>query len=142
MPLPFYGQDLKIGEKLELEINDFDKSGFNLSEGIRSFAEMNTVIGAPITTENGVTVIPISKVSVGQIGANIDIFGNKGADEPKFGGGTGMGASITPIAFLTVGKDASISLLPIENKDAGIERIASLIEKSPEIIQKLKGAIF
>jgi uncharacterized spore protein YtfJ len=125
-----------------LEIQGFDKNGFYSIDSIRSFAEMNTVIGAPITTENGVTVIPISKVSVGHIGANIDIFAAKGAEEPKFGGGTGMGASITPIAFLTVGRDASINLLPIETKETNIEKIAALIEKSPDIIQRLKGAIF
>ncbi len=125
-----------------METRGFEERSFNAIDGIKSFAEMNTVIGAPITTENGVTVIPISKVSVGQIGATVDIFGNIKSDEPKFGGGGGMGASITPIAFLTVGKDASISLLPIEAKETNIEKITSLIEKSPEIIQKLKGAIF
>ena len=109
-------------------------------EGIRSFTDMETVIGEPINTPSGVTVIPVSKVTVGIATGGVD-YGTKRALTPQnFGGGGGTGLSITPIAFLTVGKDARIDLIHINDSTSDVERIASLIEHSPEIIEKIKSA--
>lgn len=110
-------------------------------DGVRGFTDMETAYGKPITTPSGVTVIPISKVTVGFAGGGLDYGGKKITAAQNFGGGSGTGVSITPIAFLTVGRDAQINLIPLNTPSSDIERIAGLIDKSPEIIQKIKNIL-
>ena len=70
---------------------------------IREMVDVNSVVGTPITTADGVTIIPISKVSVGFGGAGSD-FDHKtpSNQEMPFGGGAGGGVKVTPIAFLVI----------------------------------------
>ncbi|MBQ8302221.1 MAG: sporulation protein YtfJ [Clostridia bacterium] len=110
-------------------------------DGIRSFTDMETAIGNAITTPSGVTVIPVSKISMGIATGGIDYGDKKTASSQNFGGGGGTGLSITPIAFLTVGRDAEINLIQINNSQGEVDRIASLIEHSPEIIERIKGVL-
>lgn len=111
-------------------------------EGVKSFTDMQTVVGNAIHTPSGVTVIPVSKVSVGFAGGGVDFGIKKLVGAQNFGSGSGSGVSITPIAFLTIGKNAEINLIQI-NPDANknVERITSLIEHSPEILKKLKNTV-
>lgn len=108
-------------------------------DGIRGFTDIQTVVGKAITTPCGVTVIPVSKVSVGFAGGGVDFGQKKLASTQNFGTGSGSGVSITPIAFLTIGKSGETELIHI-NPEANnnIERITNLIEHSPEIIKKIK----
>lgn len=109
-------------------------------EGIKSFTDMDTVIGNAINTPSGVTVIPVSKVTMGIATGGID-YGTKRLSYPQnFGGGGGTGLSITPVAFLTVGRDADINLIHL-NEGSDIEKITSIIEHSPEIIAKIKSVL-
>ena len=111
-------------------------------EGIKSFTDMETVIGNAITTPNGVTVIPVSKVAMGIATGGIDYGNRKERHEQNFGGGGRTGLAITPIAFLTVGRDAEINLIHINSSGANdVERITNLIEHSPEIIEKIKAVL-
>ena len=110
-------------------------------DGIKSFTDMETVIGNAITTPSGVTVIPVSKVAMGIATGGIDYGAKKQIPNQNFGGGGGTGLSITPIAFLTVGRDAEVNLIQINNTTSDIDKIAALIEHSPEIIEKIKGAL-
>ena len=76
---------------------------------IREMVDANTVVGQPIVTQDGVTLIPVSKLSFG--------FATGGSDFGKaqpwcFGGGAGAGVNVMPIAFLIV-KDGSVRLLPV-----------------------------
>ena len=111
-------------------------------EGVKNFTDMQTVIGNAIHTPSGVTVIPVSKVSVGFAGGGVDFGVKKLVGAQNFGSGSGSGVSITPVAFLTVGKDAEINLITI-NPDANksIDKITSLIEHSPDIIKKIKNSL-
>ena len=111
-------------------------------ECVKSFTDMQTVIGSAIHTPSGVTVIPVSKVSVGFAGGGVDFGIKKLVGAQNFGSGSGSGVSITPIAFLTVGKNAEINLVQI-NPDASknVEKITSLIEKAPEIIEKIRDTL-
>ena len=111
-------------------------------EGVKSFTDMQTVVGNAIHTPSGVTVIPVSRVSVGFAGGGVDFGIKKLVGAQNFGSGSGSGVSITPIAFLTVDKNAQINLIPI-NTDANrsVEKITSLIEHSPDIIKKIKNTI-
>lgn len=77
---------------------------------IREMVDTNTIVGQPITTPDGVTLIPISKVSFG--------FGSGGGDYGKttpkenFGGGSAAGVKIDPVAFLVI-KDGTTRVLPV-----------------------------
>ena len=110
-------------------------------EGIKSFTDMETVIGGAINTPSGVTVIPVSKVSMGIATGGIDYGGQRQGATQNFGGGGGTGLSITPIAFLTIGSDEQVNLIHIKESSNDIEKITSLIEHSPEIIEKIKSAL-
>ncbi|MBQ8528217.1 MAG: sporulation protein YtfJ [Clostridia bacterium] len=109
-------------------------------EGIRSFTDMDTVIGGAINTPSGVTVIPVSKISMGIATGGVD-YGTKKHTDQNFGGGGGTGLSITPVAFLTVGRDAEVSLIHVNSTATEVDRIASLIEHSPDIIERIKGVL-
>ena len=108
-------------------------------EGMRDFTSSGVSVGDVIVTSAGVTVIPVSKVSLGFAGGGVDFGQKKLATSQSFGSGSGSGVSITPLAFLTVGKNGEIDLIRINAEvNTSVERITSLIEHSPEIIQKIK----
>lgn len=110
-------------------------------ENIKHIVESNTVIGEPVTTSHGIVIIPVSKVSLGFASGGLD-FNPKTQEKSKnFGGGGGTGVSVTPMAFLVVKPDASVELLSLSTPDTTVNQIAGvggIIEKSPEIIQKIK----
>lgn len=114
---------------------------------IKELAHTETVIGDPISLPNGVTILPISKISMGFVSGGLDFNGKKAeAGAPaatKFGGGGGTGVSITPVGFLTVSATGTVQLLPITDpKDAdALDKITALLEKSPDILKKLKDVI-
>lgn len=100
---------------------------------IRSMADSNTIVGQPIVTADGTTVIPISKVKFGFAGGGSEFTTkNSGADKP-YGGGVGASATITPVAFL-ISKADSCRVLPIpvpatNSMDRVIELIPDLTER-------------
>lgn len=110
-------------------------------EGIKSFTDMDTVVARPINTPSGVTVIPISKVAVGLATGGIDYGERRGGAERNFGGGGGSGVYITPIALLTIGRDAEIELIPLNTQPSDIDKIANLIENAPFIIEKIRAVL-
>ena len=97
---------------------------------MREMVDVDTIVGSPITTPDGITIIPISKVSFG--------FGSGGmagaTQNGGINGGAGGGVKIDPIGFLVV-KDGNIRMINITEPASGaIERA---IEKAPEMIDKL-----
>ena len=102
---------------------------------IREMIDVNTVVGAPITTPDGVSIIPVTKVSIGYGGGGSD-FATKnypaGRDN-AFGGGAGAGVTITPVAFLVI-RGENVRMLPIaEPASTSVDR---LIELLPDILDK------
>ena len=79
---------------------------------IREMVDVNSVIGDPISTPDGVTIIPVSKVSVGFGGGGMDCTKKANAGNDPFGGGVGGGVKVTPICFLIV-KDGSVRMMPV-----------------------------
>ena len=111
-------------------------------DGIRNFCDVDTVFGKAITTPSGVTVIPISKISLGFASGGVDIPPEKRLISPGFGTGSGTGVSITPIGFLTVSESSEINLLEIgKGASSGLAKTLSVIEDSPELIKKIKKAL-
>ena len=111
-------------------------------DGIRDFADINTSVGTPIQTESGVTVIPISKISIGFATGGVDFGTKKLIPNQSFGGGGGTGVSVTPIGFLVVDAEGNVDMLNINNpaNDLG-SSIESIMEKIPSILDKLQGAL-
>ena len=139
MLLPYFSVIFGGENMSENKVGDLIKSSL---EGIKTFTDMENAIGDAIHTPSGVTVIPVSKVTLGFAGGGIDFGTKKLGGNQNFGSGSGTGISITPIAFLTIGKDADIKLIHInQSVDTSIESITSLIEHSPEILQKIKNVI-
>ena len=99
-------------------------------EKIHEMVDTNAIVGQPITTPDGVTLIPISKVSFG--------FGSGGGDYGKaqphqFGGGGGAGVKIDPVAFLVI-KDGVTRVLPVAVPPAtAVDRV---IEMAPDLMDK------
>ena len=100
---------------------------------IREMVDVNSVIGEPITTPDGVTIIPVSKVSVGFGGGGSDFTNSKGGENP-FGGGVGGGVKVTPICFLIV-KDGNVRMMPVaQPANTTADRIVEMV---PDTLDKL-----
>ena len=106
---------------------------------IREMVDVNSVIGNPITTPDGVTIIPVSKVSVGFGGGGSDCVSKNGNKQEKpFGGGAGGGVKVTPIAFLIV-KDGTVRMMPVAAPaNTTADRI---VEQVPDVLDKIVSFI-
>ena len=104
---------------------------------IREMVGANAIVGDPIVLGDNVTIIPISKVSFGFAGGGSDFVPKSGsASDAPFGGGSGAGVNITPIAFL-VYKDDNIRLLPIAVPASNtVDRI---LDQAPELMDRIGG---
>ena len=114
-------------------------------ENVRSMVDANTVIGTPITTANGTTIIPVSKLFFGFASGGIDYVGKKSsspAEKQNFGGGGGSGLTVSPVAFLILSPEGDVEVVSVETATPQdtVSQIINLIEKSPELIAKLKKA--
>lgn len=100
-------------------------------EKVRDLVDVSTIIGEPINLPDGLTIIPVSKVTYG--------FASGGSDFPSknnvelFGGAGGAGITINPVAFLVI-KDGDVTIKHIVSNDNAIERAVSLV---PEMFDKV-----
>ncbi len=100
-------------------------------EKVRDLVDVSTIIGEPINLPDGLTIIPISKVTYG--------FASGGSDFPSknnvelFGGAGGAGITINPVAFLVI-KDGEVSIRHIVSNDNAAERAVTMI---PEMFDKV-----
>lgn len=110
-------------------------------ESIRSMIDASTVIGEPINTEAGVTIVPVSKVSLGYASGGLDYNGKHQKTEQNFGAGGGTGLTIAPVGFLVIKKDGNIEMINVGQPvpQDPIEQITSIIERSPEIFGRIKA---
>ena len=120
--------------------NRFDSMFKSSFENIKGMLDSNTVVGNPIELSNGTTIIPISKLSVGFATGGVDT-GVTPQKTNKFGGGGGSGMSVTPVGFLTVDKNGKTEFISVEGKSAldPVEQACDLLDRTPEIIQKVKN---
>jgi sporulation protein YtfJ len=106
---------------------------------VRDMISVNDVVGDPIVTADGATIIPISKVSVGFGGGGSDFVSkNPNKQDNPFGGGVGGGMSVTPIAFMVI-KDGNIRMIPVAlPANTTAERVVELV---PDVLDKLTAYI-
>lgn len=113
-------------------------------DSLRDFTGADTFIGEAIDTPSGVTVIPVSRVTIAFATGGVDYGTRRISQGQNFGGGGGTGVTITPIAFLTVNTAQDVRLVPIEPSgiENTVEKVVGLIEKAPELIGKIKQILF
>ena len=106
---------------------------------LREMVDVNSVVGEPITTPDGITVIPVSKVSVGLGGGGSDFVSkNANRHENPFGGGIGAGVKVIPVAFLVI-KDGSVRMIPVaEPANTTADRIVEMV---PDTLDKIAAFI-
>lgn len=104
-------------------------------EKVRDLVDVSTIIGEPINLPDGLTIVPVSKVTYG--------FASGGSDFPSknnvelFGGAGGAGITINPVAFLVV-KDGDVTIKHITANDNAIERAVTMV---PEMFDKVTGFV-
>ncbi len=110
-------------------------------EKIRSMIDVNTIVGDMITTPDGTTIIPISKVTYGFAAGGSEFPTKKLEGKELFGGGSGAGITINPLAFIAV-SNGEVKLLNINQYDNPADRIVGMIpeifDKASEFISKKK----
>ena len=121
------------------QINDLMETTM---QKVREMVDANTIIGQPISTADGVTLIPVSKVTFGFAGGGSD-FAKKPGSADAFGGGAGAGVNIIPVAFIVV-KGENVKLLhvsPPSNStvDRLIDTVPDIIDKVSDLMNKDKG---
>ncbi|OME75761.1 sporulation protein YtfJ [Paenibacillus sp. FSL A5-0031] len=117
-------------------------------ENIKEMVDVNTIVGDPVQTPDGSIIMPISKVGFGFVAGGSDIrlddADHKNGSQSDaqhasvslpFGGGSGGGVSITPIAFLVVGTHG-VKIVPLDNQTHLLERV---IDSAPHVFDKLQS---
>lgn len=123
-------------------------------ENIKEMVDVNTIVGDAVQTPDGSVIMPISKVGFGFVAGGSDIRGSErgqsrsssnlsdlsssdDAQHRPFGGGSGGGVSITPIAFLVVNQQG-VKVVPLDNQTHLIER---LIDSTPRVIDQVQSIL-
>ena len=100
---------------------------------IRQMVDSNTIVGEPITTPDGVTLIPVSRLSYG-FGCGGGDYGKNGSS----GAGCGAGVRVEPMAFLVV-KGGVTRMLPVGTP--AITTVDRVIELVPELFDRVEGLV-
>ena len=119
-------------------------------ENIKEMLGINTIVGDPIHTPSGDTILPISRVGVGFVAGGSEIRMehdelhqiqydglNTTSNTMPFGGGSGGGVSITPIAFLVVGAQG-VKVVPLDNQTHLLDKV---IDSAPGWMDKIQSMI-
>ena len=110
---------------------------------VREMVDANTIVGQPIEAGDGVTLIPISKVSFGFGGGGAEYGGKASPGDKNLGGGVSAGVKITPTAFLVV-KDGAVRVLPVAVPAASavdriVEMVPDLVDKVSDLFRREKS---
>ena len=101
---------------------------------IRDMVDANTVVGQPITTSDGTTILPVSRISIGLGGGGSDFASSKVQNgQMPFGGGVGAGVKVTPVCFLVV-KEGNVRILTIAEPANSTDRIVEMV---PETLDRI-----
>lgn len=103
-------------------------------EKIKEMIDVNTIIGEPITSPDGTLIIPVSKLSYGFAAGGSDLPTKK-ENKDCFGGGSGAGVTIQPVAFLTV-YQGDVRLVSVDREEGTADKLVNMI---PDVLKKVKG---
>ena len=103
-------------------------------EKMRAMVDSNTVVGSPITTLDGTTLIPVSRMSFGLASGGNDTTGAPG--KPGIWGGGGAAVKVEPVGFL-LAKDGGARMLAVQTPV--FSTADRLLDMAPELLEKLEG---
>ncbi len=103
-------------------------------EKVKEMVDVDTVIGTPVVVE-GMTLIPVSKVTYGFAGGGSDLPSK--SNKELFGGGSGAGITVTPIAFICV-QEGRVNVLPMVTQPNAVD---SLVSKLPDVIDRISDDV-
>ena len=111
-------------------------------DNVKNMLKVDTVVGDPIVTPDGITLVPISKISVGFGGGGVEFGNAKASGERPYGGGNATGVKIDPIGFLVI-KDGTVRMInvtpPANNTvDRIIDMVPQVIDRVDAFITKQK----
>ncbi len=112
---------------------------YTAMQSIRDMIDVNTIVGDPVESPDGTVIIPISKVGLGFGVGGSEYASDKSSDGNMFGGGAGGGVSITPVAFMVVGK-GHIRLMPVNPENNIYDRILDMVPVAIDKIAELKDS--
>lgn len=150
-----FGEDNGVKEGYQLSEHPIQGLMRTAMENLKQMVDVNTIVGDPVTTPDGTLILPISKVGFGfaaggseftvdgeeqkreREGSGITPFESKETSAVgfPFGGGSGGGVSITPIAFLVVGMNG-VKVVPLDHSTRLVER---LLDSAPSMVDKLSS---
>ena len=126
------------------KINPIGELMQSTMDNVRSMLKMDTVVGDPIVTPDGITLIPISRISVGFGGGGVEFTASKIGQDRPYGGGNATGVKIEPIGFLVIkeGVIRMISVTPPANNtvDRLIDLVPQVMDRVDNFIDKQKNA--
>ena len=103
-------------------------------EKIKQMVDVNTVIGTPVSSPDGTVIVPVSKVTYGFASGGSSFVAKSSPEKDLFGGGTGAGVSVNPIAFIVISKgDAKVLSIDTPNSTVAEKAIAM----APDVIDKI-----
>lgn len=107
-------------------------------ESIKDMVDVNTIVGDPVETPDGSVIMPISRVTFGFAAGGSEFQSDKGVEAGSypFGGGSGAGVTVQPVAFLVVG-NGNVRMLPVD-ANTMVER---LVDIAPQLLHQVQGMI-
>ena len=121
-----------------METNPISNLMETTMENVKSMLKVDTVVGEPIVTPDGITLVPVSRISVGFGGGGVE-FGEKkaGAGRP-YGGGNATGVKVEPIGFLVI-KDGTVRMIDVlPPASTTVERLIDLV---PQVMDRIDAFI-
>ena len=110
----------------------------NTMDSVKNILKVDTVVGDPIYTPDGITLVPISKVSVGFGGGGLELTPKKQGDTRPYGGGNATGVKIDPIGFLAI-KDGTVRMINVTPPASNtVDRIIDLV---PQVMDRVDAFI-
>ena len=119
-----------------MENNPIGELMQNTMENVKNILKVDTVVGDPIYTPDGIMLVPISRISVGFGGGGVE-FNSKKAGERPYGGGNATGVKIEPMGFLII-KDGNVRMMNIAPTNNTVDRI---IDMAPTVMDRVDAFI-
>ena len=105
---------------------------------IREMVDVNEIVGTPIVVQDGVTIIPVSKVSFGFASGGSDFQGKRADPVNPFGGGAGAGVKMEPAAFIVI-RDGNVRLLNIGGGEPSL--LDKIVDMAPDFVNKVADTV-
>lgn len=104
---------------------------------IREMVDSNMIVGSPITMADGTTILPVSRVTFGFASGGSDFNGKNPANKDLFGGGSGAGVSVVPMAFLII-QNGNVRTVQLAEPNNTLDRALNMV---PELVDKLTSML-